>query len=213
MVERHHSGGPPTASHYETRGAVTRTRGLRPLCEPAGGVWQWWWRRWLWRRRRSDHDSNDRHKYDKYDKHDNYDNVGRLARAVKHPRRPMRRRRHGGTAGRRSSPKWGRNHHPPLPTTAARAEGPQPRIEGPLQQSERDPERRWLIEIAAFGLPLPTLAAVAVAALVGPFDPGRGPLEAGPDLVGLQVGHRPPLPLGGLPAPLAQPAGDHDPIP
>ena len=78
----------PMASHYESQAAGTRNRGFCPLCEPAGGVWQWWWRRWLWRRRQSDHDSNDRHNYDKYNNHDDYDNVGRLARAVKHPRRP-----------------------------------------------------------------------------------------------------------------------------
>jgi hypothetical protein len=41
--------------------------------------------------------------------------------------------------------------------------------------------RRRLAEVAAaFGLPLPTRAAVAGAALAGPFDLGRGPLEAGP---------------------------------
>jgi hypothetical protein len=79
------------ASHYESQAASTRNRGFRPLCEPAGGVWRWWWRRRLWRRRRrSDHDSYnrhnyDRHNYDKYNSHDNYDNVGRSAGAVKHP--------------------------------------------------------------------------------------------------------------------------------
>jgi hypothetical protein len=78
----------PMASHYESQAAGTRNRGFRPLCEPAGGVWRWWWRR-LWRRRRADHDSydrhnHDRHNYDKYDRHDNYDDVGRSARAVKH---------------------------------------------------------------------------------------------------------------------------------
>jgi hypothetical protein len=35
-----------------------------------------------------------------------------------------------------------------------------------LQRSERDSERRWLVEIAALSLPLPTLGAVAVAALL-----------------------------------------------
>jgi len=83
---------------------------------------------------------------------------------------------------------------------------------GLLQRSERDSERRWLVEIAALGLPLPTLGAVVVAALVGAFDLGGGELEAGPDLVGLELGHRPPLPLGGFPGPLAEPAGDHDPV-
>jgi hypothetical protein len=72
----------PMASHYESQAAGTRNRGFRPLCEPAGGVWQWWWRLW---RRRSHHDNYNRHNYNKYDRHDKYDNVGRSARAVKHP--------------------------------------------------------------------------------------------------------------------------------
>lgn len=75
----------PMASHYESQAAGTRNRGFRPLCEPAGGVWQWWWRRLWRRRRRSHHDNYNRHNYNKYDRHDNYDNVGRSARAVKHP--------------------------------------------------------------------------------------------------------------------------------
>jgi hypothetical protein len=61
---------------------------------------------------------------------------------------------------------------------------------------------------AAFGLPLATLAAVAGGAFAGSFDLGGGELEAGPDLVGLDFGHRPLLPLGGFPGPLAQSAGD-----
>src|SRR5215207_5912801 len=65
---------------------------------------------------------------------------------------------------------------------------------------------------AAFGLPLLPLAAVAGASLLGPFDLGGGELEAGPDFVGLDLGHRPLLALGGLPGPLAQAAGDHDPV-
>src|SRR5215207_2932059 len=65
---------------------------------------------------------------------------------------------------------------------------------------------------AAFGLPLPPLAAVAGAALLGPFDLGGGELEAGPDLIGLDLGHRPLLALGGFPAALAESAGDHDPV-
>jgi hypothetical protein len=41
-----------------------------------------------------------------------------------------------------------------------------------------------VVEVAAsFGLPLATLAAFA-----GPFDFGGGELEAGPDLVGLDLG-------------------------
>jgi hypothetical protein len=52
-------------------------------------------------------------------------------------------------------------------------------------------ERRCVVEVAALGLPLPPLVAVAVERLSGPFDLGRGPLEAGPDLIGLQFGDRP----------------------
>src|SRR4030095_13416804 len=71
-----------------------------------------------------------------------------------------------------------------------------------------------VVEVAAaFGLPLATLAAVAGGAFAGPFDLGGGDLEAGPALVSLDLGHRPLLPFGGFPAALAQPAGDHDPVP
>ena len=64
--------------------------------------------------------------------------------------------------------------------------------------------RRCVVEVvAAFGLPLPTLGAVAVVALAGPLDLGRGPLEGGADLVGLDLGDRPLVALGGLPAALA----------
>jgi hypothetical protein len=84
---------PPTASHYETRGAITRTRGLCPLCEPAGGLWRRWgrlrWRRrWRWRvdhsydDRRFDHDDDNGHH--NYDECGNYNVVGRLVGAVKH---------------------------------------------------------------------------------------------------------------------------------
>jgi hypothetical protein len=38
------------------------------------------------------------------------------------------------------------------------------------------------------------------------------PLQRGPDLVGLQLGHRPLVALGGLPAALPQSAGDDDPV-
>src|SRR5215204_1659824 len=65
---------------------------------------------------------------------------------------------------------------------------------------------------AAFGLPLPALAAVTGAAFGGPFDLGGGELQAGPDLIGLDLGHRPLLAFGGFPAALTQPAGDHDPV-
>jgi hypothetical protein len=66
-----------------------------------------------------------------------------------------------------------------------------------LQRSERDSERRWLVEIAALGLPLPTLGAVAIAALAGPLDLGGGPLEPDPDLIGFQLGNRALVTLGG----------------
>jgi hypothetical protein len=57
----------------------------------------------------------------------------------------------------------------------------------------------WLVgEVAAaFGRPFPALAAVAVAAFAGPFDLGGGELQAGPDLVGLDLGHRPLFAFGG----------------
>src|SRR5215218_1620193 len=98
----------------------------------------------------------------------------------------------------------------PAAPTAARVgprELPGPEVRGPARL-----KRRLVVEVAALGLPLVAGAAVAVAALTGPFDLGRGPLERGPDLVGLELGHRPLLPLGGLPAALPQPAGDHDPV-
>jgi len=66
---------------------------------------------------------------------------------------------------------------------------------------------------AALGLPLPALSSLAVAALADAFDLGRGPLQAGPVLIGLDLGHAALVALGGLPAALAQPAGDHDPVP
>jgi hypothetical protein len=74
-------------------------------------------------------------------------------------------------------------------------------------------ERRLVVEVAAaFGLPLPALSPVAVAALPRAFDLCGGPLERGADLVGLDLGDRPLVALGGLPAALAEPAGDHDPV-
>jgi hypothetical protein len=57
--------------------------------------------------------------------------------------------------------------------------------------------RRRVVEVAAaFGLPLPTLASFAAAALAGAFDLGRGPLEAGADLVGFEFGDRALVALG-----------------
>jgi ABC transporter len=77
----------------------------------------------------------------------------------------------------------------------------------------RRSEGGWVAEVAAaFGVPLPTLVALAVAALAGALDLGRGPLLGGADLVGFEFGDRPLVALGGLPAALAQPPGDHDPV-
>jgi hypothetical protein len=46
-------------------------------------------------------------------------------------------------------------------------------------------KRRRVVEVAAaLDLPLPTARAVAVTALAGPLDLGRGPLKGGADLVG-----------------------------
>ena len=61
--------------------------------------------------------------------------------------------------------------------------------ERPSEDSLAARKRRCFVEVAAaFGLPLPALAAVAVAALAGAFDLGGGPLEAGADLVGFDLG-------------------------
>jgi hypothetical protein len=73
--------------------------------------------------------------------------------------------------------------------------------------------RRGVVEVAtAFGLPLSALRAFAVAALAGAVHLGRRPLEAGADLIGLDLGYRALVALGGLPAALAEPAGDYDPV-
>src|SRR5919109_5186955 len=78
---------------------------------------------------------------------------------------------------------------------------------------EQCSEWRGLVEVAAaFGLPLAALAPVTGGAFAGPFDLGGGELQAGPDLVGLDLGDRPLVALGGLPAALAQPPGDHHPV-
>ena len=57
-------------------------------------------------------------------------------------------------------------------------------------------------------LPFPRLDAVAVVSLAGAaLDLGRGPLQRGPDLLGLQLGDRPLVAFGGLLAALPEPAG------
>src|ERR687892_2185919 len=98
----------------------------------------------------------------------------------------------------------------PFPPILVEASAPGLEPRALTQQSVS--EWRSIVEVAAFGLPLLGLAAVAGATLGGPFDLGGGPLEAGPDLVGLDLGDRPLVTLGGFPAALAQPAGDHDPV-
>jgi hypothetical protein len=81
-----------------------------------------------------------------------------------------------GSRGRRSSPQRLTTAAPPAPAEGA-------------DSVVRCSKRRWVVEVtAAFGLPLPALGAVAVAALAGAFDLGRGELEGGPDLVGLDLG-------------------------
>jgi hypothetical protein len=63
-----------------------------------------------------------------------------------------------------------------------------PRLKpGALTASKGWSEWRRVVEVAApFGLPLAALSSFAAAALAGALDLGRGPLEAGPDLIGLQ---------------------------
>src|SRR6266540_2244387 len=72
-------------------------------------------------------------------------------------------------------------------------------------------EGRFVVELAAFGLPLPA-PVVTVATLLGAFELGGVELEAGADLVGVDLGHRALVALGGLPGALPQPAGDHHPV-
>jgi hypothetical protein len=85
---------------------------------------------------------------------------------------------------------------------------PQPRT-----LAELDGLERWgVVEVAApLGGTLPALGAVAVAALADPLHLGRGPLQRGANLIGLDLGDRPLVTLGGLPAALAQPPGEADP--
>src|SRR5829696_4868678 len=68
-----------------------------------------------------------------------------------------------------------------------------------------------IVEVAAaFGLPLPPLAAVVGGPFAGSFDLSGGELQAGPDFISLDLSHRPLLAVGGFPAALAEPAGDHN---
>jgi hypothetical protein len=91
--------------------------------------------------------------------------------------------------------------------------GSAPGLEPRARQYSAVLKRRWVVEVgAALGLPLPTLGAVAVAALGAAFDLGGGELRADADLVGLDLSDRALVALGGLPAALAQPPGDHDPV-
>jgi hypothetical protein len=51
-------------------------------------------------------------------------------------------------------------------------------------------ERRLIVEVtAALGLPLPPLSAVVGGAFAGSFDLSGGELQAGPDLISLDLGH------------------------
>jgi hypothetical protein len=74
-------------------------------------------------------------------------------------------------------------------------------------------EGRLVVEVAAaFGLPLPPLSPLAIAALAGPLDLGRGPPEGGADLIGFDLGDRALVALWGLLGALPEPPGDHDPV-
>src|SRR4030095_8840368 len=81
-----------------------------------------------------------------------------------------------------------------------------------LKEGMRRSKGRRVVEVAALGLSFAALAAFAVAELAGAVDLGRGALDAGAALIGLQLGDRPLVALGGLPAALAQPPGDHHPV-
>src|SRR5215218_4270556 len=73
--------------------------------------------------------------------------------------------------------------------------------------------RGGVVEVATtLGGPLAALSPLAVATLAGPLDLGRGPLEGGADLISLDLGHAALVALGGLPATLPQPTGDHHPV-
>jgi hypothetical protein len=98
------------------------------------------------------------------------------------------------------------------PGQALTSQRPRPRS-GALTALKGWSEGRGLVEVAApLGGTLPALGAVAVAALADPLQLGRGPLQRGANLIGLDLGDRALVTLGGLPASLAQPAGDHDPV-
>jgi hypothetical protein len=64
---------------------------------------------------------------------------------------------------------------------------PQP---GALTASRGWSERRLIVEVAAaLGLPLPPLVTLAVPALAGPLDLGRGPLQRSAHFISLDLGH------------------------
>src|SRR4029453_11594027 len=100
------------------------------------------------------------------------------------------------------------------PSSGTGADKPAPRPRpGALTALKGWSEGRGLVEVAApLGLLFPALGAVAVAALLSALDLGRGPFQAGADLVGFDLGHRALVALGGVPAALAEPAGDHHPV-
>jgi hypothetical protein len=70
---------------------------------------------------------------------------------------------------------------------------------------------RCVVEVAAaFGLPLPPLAAVAVAAVAGAFDLGGANLRLAPTS-SASISATDRFAPSGVPAALAEPSGDHHP--
>jgi hypothetical protein len=76
-----------------------------------------------------------------------------------------------------------------------------------------DPRMGGCLVVVALRLQLPVRAAPTALPDGDPLDPGIGPPETGADLVGLDLGHRPPLSIWGLPGALPEPAHHHDPVP
>src|SRR6266545_534984 len=78
--------------------------------------------------------------------------------------------------------------------------------------AQSDPASEWRLVVEPLaGLVQAAVAAVAALPL-GAFELGGVELQAGADLVGVDLGHRPLVALGGFPGALAQPAGDHHPV-